>query len=153
MTIVTQDGRKLEVTKHDKVEFEAGTYVGRSVIYYVDAKIHTCREGFIRHINIRLAEYTDSLKTAEHEKEILETALDSGKKFIHMGAFHAPKDDLMPSLKAIDVFYKQTSPKGYYIEVGMINGKTNSSYGFNPDKDGSYATALAKYQNSKTKVA
>lgn len=143
MKLVTQDGRTLELSEHYKVSFAAVTYVGRVNIFYVDATIRPRTRKHSR-IKICLGEYA-TLNAAENAERTLTKAFETGEKFFVMPENKgvAPNDNLMELIEAAD----ELLPYEYYLEVGMINGETNSRYGINPDDTGSYAKAIIAWQS------
>lgn len=149
MKLRTQDGRTLKLSKRDRVDFEAVTYVGYVNIFYVAATIRPCMRKHSR-IHVCLGEYT-TREAADNTEKLLTAAFEAGEKFFVMPGNNgsAPKDDLMELIETAD----ELLPHDYYLEVGMINGKTNCRYGINPDTDGSYAKKINAWQSQWKKTA
>ena len=153
MKLTTQDGRTLELSNKSKlmlsksydIEFVTWSYVGRVNTYYVEAQAERRRGNQAGRVTIKLGEYP-TREIAELAQTDLETALAKGAKYHVMlgNKQSAPADDLMGALITADKIMLEASPFGYCLDVGMINGKSNdcTSFGFNPDENGSYSTAL-----------
>lgn len=149
MTIITQDGRRLVISKKDFVRFSAWhSAIGCDK---VEVQIGNIFKGDKAEITVTLAEYPFNSIVADQQAEKLQNALERGDLFFTLDGFKAlaPNDDLMSTIIAADQILKPNCELGYAIGLGMINGKSNSSIRMNPDQFGSYKVALdnlkAKY--------
>ena len=157
MLVLTKDGNALELSKKDRVEFEAVTYVGHLNfnVYYVEAQFHpqgtkcSC-------VTVCLGEYK-TREVAFAAAEELEKAWKQARTMFVMPENKgvAPSDDLSDSLKSAVAFLKKHAGE-FLLDVGTPTGLTKSNYGFNPDKNGSYTEALkaptGKYSTAQTEA-
>ena len=155
MLILTKDGNALELSKEDCVEFSAGTYVGHLNfnVFIVEARFRPQGTKYSR-VTVCLGEYKTK-ETAFTAAQELKEALKQERTMFTMPENNgvAPADDLSDSLKtAIEFLKKHAGAGGKYpgefcFEVGTPTGLTNSdtTFGFNPDKNGSYAAALKEW--------
>ena len=147
MRLRTQDGRTLKLSKRDRVEFQAVTYAGyvNRNIFYVAATIRPRKRKHSR-IRVCLGEYA-TREAADNAEKMLTAAFEANEKFFVMPENKgvAPKDDLMKLIETADELF----PRDYWLEIGMINGETNSSYGINPDTEGSYAKKISAWQSQR----
>ena len=143
MLILTKDGNALELSKKDCVEFEAVTYAGHLNfnVYFVKAQFRPQGTKYSR-VTVCLGEYK-TREVAFAAAEELEKTLKQQRAMFAMPENKgvATADDLSDSLKAAIAFLKKHAGE-FCLEVGTPTGLTNSNYGFNPDKNGSYAAAF-----------
>lgn len=155
MLILTKDGNALELSKKDRVEFSAGTYVGHLNfnVYIVEARFRPQGTKY-SHVTVCLGEYKEKA-TAFTAAQELKEALKQKRTMFTMPENKgvAPADDLSDSLKTAIEFLKKHAGEGgkyegeFCFAVGTPTGLTNdnTTFGFNPDKNGSYAAALKEW--------
>jgi len=143
MLVLTKDGNALELSKKDRVEFDAVTYVGHLNfnVYYVEAQFRPQGTKSSR-VTVCLGEYKTQ-EVAFAAAEELKKAWKQARTMFVMPENKGvvPSDDLSDSLKSTVAFLKKHAGE-FLLDVGTPTGLTKSNYGFNPDKNGSYAKAL-----------
>ena len=147
-TIITQDGRTIDLLDSYEVEFHAVRYTGHINYNYVDVEIR--RRGKKGWFNITLAEFAD-YNDADHTCKIVENEYRSHvrnriTKFFMPGntVGIAPNDDLMATIAELD----RLCPKGWSWDFAMIDGKTTCpAVDRIPDSSGSYRDALIQFCN------
>lgn len=145
-TIITQDGRTIDLLSGYEVRFRAVQYVGEINYNYVDVEIRRPRKK--SSFTVKLAEFAD-YADAERICKIVENEYRSHirsriTKFFMPGntVGIAPNNDLTATIAELD----RLCPKGWSWNFAVIDGKT-TCYAADkiPDNSGSYRDALIQF--------